>query len=93
APVVPIAQWGPQAILPYKARWPKLFPRRTMQILTGPPVDLSAYQGKPMTAELLRSATDTVMHRVAAQLADLRGGTPPAEFYDMKAPAAMKESA
>jgi 1-acyl-sn-glycerol-3-phosphate acyltransferase len=93
APVVPIAQWGPQAILPYKARWPKLFPRHTMQILAGPPVDLSRFQGKPMTAELLRATTDTVMHRVAAHLAELRGGTPPAEFYDMKAHPPMKESA
>jgi 1-acyl-sn-glycerol-3-phosphate acyltransferase len=93
APVIPIAQWGPQAILPYKARRPKLFPRRTMQILAGPPVDLSAYIGKPMTADLLHAATETVMRRVADQLAELRGGTPPREFYDMKASAVVKESA
>lgn len=90
APVIPVAQWGPQQILPYKARRPKLFPRRTMQVLAGPPVDLSAYAGKPMTVELLRAATDTVMHRVADQLAVLRGESPPAEFYDA---AARKESA
>ena len=93
APVIPIAQWGPEAILPYKARRPKLFPRRTMRILAGPPVDLSAYIGKPLTAELLRAATDTVMRRIADQLAELRGGTPPTEFYDMKAHATMKETA
>jgi 1-acyl-sn-glycerol-3-phosphate acyltransferase len=93
APVIPVAQWGPQAILPYKARRPKLFPRRTMQILTGPPVDLSAYAGKPLTADLLRAATDTVMRRIAVQLAELRGGTPPEEFFDMKAHATVKESA
>jgi 1-acyl-sn-glycerol-3-phosphate acyltransferase len=92
APVIPIAQWGPQAILPYKARRPKLFPRRTMQILAGPPVDLSAFQGKPMTGELLHAATDVIMRRVAEQLAELRGGVPPAEFYDAKA-ATMRESA
>src|SRR3954447_1392838 len=93
APVVPIAQWGPEAILPYKARRPALFPRRTMRVLAGPPVDLSAYEGKPLTAELLRAATDTVMRRVADQLAELRGGTPPAQFYDMKAHASVKETA
>lgn len=85
APVVPIALWGPEAILPYKARRPKLFPRRTMQIIAGPPVDLSEYAGKPITAELLRAVTDTIMRRIATQLAELRGGVPPAEFYDMKA--------
>jgi 1-acyl-sn-glycerol-3-phosphate acyltransferase len=93
-PVIPIAQWGPQAILPYKAKRPKLFPRRTMQILVGPPVDLSAYAGKEPTAETLRAATDAVMWRVTEQLAELRGETPPREFYDMKAhPTTLKESA
>jgi 1-acyl-sn-glycerol-3-phosphate acyltransferase len=87
APVIPIAMWGPEAILPYKARRPKLFPRRTMRVLAGPPVDLSPYAGKPLTAELLYAATDAIMRRIADQLAELRGGVPPAEFYDMKAAA------
>jgi 1-acyl-sn-glycerol-3-phosphate acyltransferase len=85
APVIPVAMWGPEAILPYKARKPKLFPRRTMRVLAGPPVDLSSYVGKPLTADLLHAATDTIMRRIADQLAELRGGVPPAEFYDMKA--------
>jgi 1-acyl-sn-glycerol-3-phosphate acyltransferase len=93
APVVPVAQWGPEQILPYKARRPRLFPRRTMQVLAGPPVDLSDYAGKPMTAELLHAATDTVMHRVAELLGELRGETPPQDFYDMKDHPSVKESA
>lgn len=84
APVVPIAQWGPQELLPYKARRPRLLPRRTMQLVAGPPVDLGEFAGKPVTAELLRAATDRIMHAVADLLASLRGGTPPAEFYDMR---------
>ena len=93
APVVPVAQWGPEAILPYKARRPKLFPRRTMRVLAGSPVDLSAFRDKPLTADLLRSATDAVMHRIADQLAVLRGEPAPAEFYDAKAHDPMKETA
>jgi 1-acyl-sn-glycerol-3-phosphate acyltransferase len=92
-PVVPVAQWGPQQILPYKARRPKLFPRRTMQVLAGPPVDLSEFAGKPLDAALLRAATDKVMHAIAALLGELRGETPPREFYDMKAQPSVKESA
>ena len=92
APVIPIAMWGPEAILPYKARRPKLFPRRTMRVLAGPPVDLSAYASKPMTADLLYAATDTIMRRIAAQLSELRGQPAPAEFYDMKAAAAAVEA-
>jgi 1-acyl-sn-glycerol-3-phosphate acyltransferase len=94
APVIPVAMWGPEAVLPYKARRPMLFPRRTMRILAGPPVDLSAYVGKPQTAETLRAATDVIMRRIADQLAELRGGVPPAEFYDMKAgSSSVKEKA
>jgi len=92
APVIPVAQWGPEQILPYKARRPKLFPRRTFKVVAGPPVDLSAFVGKPLTAELLRAATDTIMWRVTKQLAELRGETPPDRFFDMKADAG-KESA
>jgi 1-acyl-sn-glycerol-3-phosphate acyltransferase len=92
APVIPVAQWGPQEILAYKARRPKLLPRHTMHMLVGPPVDLSPFMGKPMTAELLRTVTDTVMHRVAAQLAEIRGEPAPATFFD-RAASDVKETA
>jgi hypothetical protein len=88
--VIPAAQWGPEAILPYKARRPSLWPRRTMRVLFGPPVDLSAYAGKPLSGELLRAATETVMHAIADLLAELRGEPAPAEFYDA---GAARESA
>jgi 1-acyl-sn-glycerol-3-phosphate acyltransferase len=84
APVIPIAQWGPQEILPYRARRPKLLPRHTMRVLAGPPVDLSDFAGRPVTSDLLRAATDRIMHAVADLLADLRGGTPPPMFYDYR---------
>jgi 1-acyl-sn-glycerol-3-phosphate acyltransferase len=96
APVIPVAMWGPEAILPYKARRPKLFPRRTMRLIAGPPVDLSSYVGKPLTADLLHAATDTIMRRIADLLSELRGEPAPAEFYDIKAvepPVQHKESA
>jgi hypothetical protein len=58
-----------------------------MRLLAGPPVDLSAVHGKPLTAELLREATDTVMRRIADLLAELRGEPAPGSFYDMAAAA------
>jgi len=82
APVIPIAQWGPERILPYRARKPKLLPRTKISVLAGTPVDLSAYVDKPVTAELLRDASTTIMRAVATLLVELRGGAVPATFYD-----------
>jgi 1-acyl-sn-glycerol-3-phosphate acyltransferase len=80
-PVIPVAQWGAQRILPYGSARPHLFPRTTVQVAAGPPVDLSAFQGQPLTSEVLREATQTIMMDITALLAGIRGETPPAEPY------------
>lgn len=80
-PVVPIGHWGAQRILPYGDHVPKLLPRKTVRLVAGPPVDLSEFKGQPLTNQLLRAATDKIMTAVAALVGDLRGLTPPAEFY------------
>jgi 1-acyl-sn-glycerol-3-phosphate acyltransferase len=82
APVIPVAQWGPQKLWRYKEKYPRPFPRKKVQILAGPPVDLSAYVGEPMTAEVLREVTDLIMGRITELLVELRGGQPPAVTYD-----------
>lgn len=80
-PVVPVAQWGPQrAVDVYRKRYRPL-PRKEVWCLAGPPIDLTAYRGRPMTAELLREVTDLVMGAIRDQLAELRGETPPKEFW------------
>ncbi len=80
-PVVPIAHWGAQKILPYGNYVPKLLPRKTVRLVAGPPVDLSEFRDQPMTNAVLRAATDKVMHDVASLLGGLRGLPPPADFY------------
>jgi 1-acyl-sn-glycerol-3-phosphate acyltransferase len=52
APVIPVAQWGPQQVWRYKAKLPSLFPRKRVQILAGEPVDLSKYKGLPIDTAL-----------------------------------------
>jgi 1-acyl-sn-glycerol-3-phosphate acyltransferase len=84
APVIPVAQWGPQRLWRYKAKLPRPFPPKRVQILAGPPVDLSAYAGEPMTGQVLREVTDLIMARITALLVELRGGEPPAVAYDPK---------
>ena len=80
-PVVPIAQWGAQRILPYGKFVPKFLPRTTVKAVAGPPVDLSEFASQPHTNAVLRAATDKIMTEVARLLGGLRGEEPPAEFF------------
>jgi 1-acyl-sn-glycerol-3-phosphate acyltransferase len=88
APVVPCAQWGPQELWRYRSKRPHPFPRKRIQVLAGPPVDLSAYAGRPQDAELLREVTEVIMARITDLLIELRGGRPPAVPYDPRVVAA-----
>nr|WP_221442786.1 lysophospholipid acyltransferase family protein [Nocardiopsis algeriensis] len=83
-PVVPVAHWGEQELLPYGAKKPSLFPRKRVQFLAGPPVDLSRFRDQPLTATLLREATEAIMADITALQATIRGEQPPAVPYDMK---------
>lgn len=85
-PVIPIANWGAQEVFQSygnKLRI-RLLPRKTMQVKAGPPVDLEAFRGKPITTELLHEATEVIMKTVAAGLGELRGETPPKELFDLR---------
>jgi 1-acyl-sn-glycerol-3-phosphate acyltransferase len=85
APVIPVACWGAHVILPYGDKRPRLFPRKTVKIAAGPPVDLSAFAGQPLSAEVLRGATNAIMADVTRLLAKLRDEDPPAVPYDPRA--------
>jgi 1-acyl-sn-glycerol-3-phosphate acyltransferase len=90
APVIPVAQWGAQDVLPYGEKKPRLFPRKTAQIISGPPVDLSQFEGQPLNRDTLRAATAAIMADVTRLLAGLREQEPPAVPYD---PAAARRAA
>ena len=85
APVIPVACWGAQVILPYGDKRPRIFPRKTVKIAAGPPVDLSAFAGQPLTADVLRRATNVIMADITGLLAGLRAEQPPAAPYDPRA--------
>jgi 1-acyl-sn-glycerol-3-phosphate acyltransferase len=82
APVIPVAQWGAQRILPYGSKRPHLFPRTTVRVVAGPPVDLSAFRGQPLSPKVLRDATDLITKDITGLLAGIRGETAPAKPYD-----------
>ncbi len=85
-PVVPIAQWGPQFAYDRYHHKMSLFPRKVIQTVAGPPVDLSAYRGRALTGELLREVTDHIMRAVREQLAGIRQETPPEKFWTRPGP-------
>jgi 1-acyl-sn-glycerol-3-phosphate acyltransferase len=81
-PLVPVAQWGAQEILsPYGHR-PSLFPRKTMKMYAGPPVDLTDLYGRPIDTKVLREATDRLMDRITELLEVLREEKRPTERFD-----------
>jgi 1-acyl-sn-glycerol-3-phosphate acyltransferase len=85
-PVIPIANWGAQEVFhSYRSKFRiGLLPRKTMKVKAGPPVDLDAFRGRPITSELLHEATDVIMRAVADGLGELRGETPPKELFDLR---------
>jgi len=82
APVIPVAHWGTQDILPYGSKKVRLFPRKTVRTVAGKPVDLSEWAGKHTSAKALRAATDAIMGEVTALVAELREEQPPALPYN-----------
>ena len=84
APVVPVAQWGPQELLAPYAKRPHLFPRRTMQVRAGAPLDLSEYAGRPIDGPLLREVTERIMVAITDLLEEIRGERGPAVRFDLR---------
>ncbi len=74
-PVIPVAHWGTQDILPYGARKPRLFPRTTVRTVAGTPVDLSQWTGQQHSAKALHAATEAIMAEVTALVGQLRDQT------------------
>jgi 1-acyl-sn-glycerol-3-phosphate acyltransferase len=81
-PVIPIAQWGVQEMLPPYSNRPHLLPRTTIRVRAGAPVDLSGYAGRPLDVATLRSATDDILDAITGLLQGIRGGSPPPTRWD-----------
>ncbi|GAA3744731.1 lysophospholipid acyltransferase family protein [Streptomyces tremellae] len=81
-PVVPIAQWGANEVLPPYSKKASLFPRKTHRVLVGDPVDLSRYYGQAVTQDLLREVTEVIMAAITELLVQLRGEPAPEVPYD-----------
>ncbi|MFC8694215.1 lysophospholipid acyltransferase family protein [Streptomyces parvus] len=83
-PVIPVAQWGCNELLPPHTRKFSLLPRKTHHVYAGPPVDLSRFYNKKMTPELLREATAVIMAAITRHLEEIRGEKAPEAPYDLR---------
>lgn len=82
-PLIPVCQNGAQDVLwPYTRRL-KVFPRHRYSIRVGPPLDLSMYEGKPLTEEILHEATDRLMDTLTDMLIEIRGTKPTTPRIDV----------
>lgn len=80
-PVIPMATWGVQNIMPRYGRLSLFPPRKRVRVALGPATDLSAYRGA-RSPQALAAATDAVMADISGLLGELRSETPPAQRWN-----------
>ena len=83
-PVLPIGQWGAQDLLPAYARRPRVFPRKTVTMKVGDPLDLSDLYDLERTPEVVAQASDRIMAAIVALVEEIRGERAPAERFDVR---------
>ena len=81
-PLVPAAHWGTQAVMARYSNKLSLFPRKTIKVAFGDPVDLAEFRGQPINAAVLTAATARVMDDITALLEKLRAESAPAERWN-----------
>jgi len=81
-PLIPMAHWGTQGIMPRYGKKVKLFPKTRVDVLIGEELDLSEYRGKPIDQRMLQRATDELMDAITVLVEELRGEKAPAERWD-----------
>jgi len=80
-PVIPVAQWGAQEILaPYTTKF-NFFPRKTLHVVAGPPLDLSPWADRTRDRIAEQEVTELMMAEITKLLEGLRGETAPAVRY------------
>lgn len=80
-PLIPMAVWGPQAIVPgHDVPWfdvlRRLLKKHTVQVRAGAAIDLSDLDAGEMDTEVLAEATDRLMTAITMHLAQIRGEAP-----------------
>jgi 1-acyl-sn-glycerol-3-phosphate acyltransferase len=82
APVIPVGQWGAQALLPAYAKKPNLKGRKTITMRVGDPVPLDDLRAQAPTTAVVKQATDRIMAAIVELVEEIRGEQAPAERFD-----------
>ena len=81
-PIVPVAHWGTQALMPRYSKRVSLFPRKTVLVKIGDPIDLAEFRGRNLDTATLNEATTVVMEAITHLLEDLRGEKAPVKRWN-----------
>ena len=81
-PIIPAAHWGSQHLMERYSKKISIFPRKTISVKIGDPVDLSAFRGRSLDIATLNEATEVVMQAVTGLLEDLRGEKAPVKRWN-----------
>lgn len=85
-PVIPVAHWGSNHVYTSYVQGRRFhpLPRKDVHTRFGEPVDLDDLRAGPHDARAVRAASMRIMTAVRDLLAEVRGVTAPAEFYDQR---------
>lgn len=82
-PLIPMAQWGTQAIMGRYQKGLSLWPlRKPVEVIIGDPVDVSDLRGRAGEPAALNEATSRLMNAITALLEQLRDEKAPAERWN-----------
>lgn len=81
-PLIPAVHWGTQRLMPRYGKGIHPFPRKTIRVAIGQPLDLSGYAGRPIDQQIVSEATGRLMNEITRLLEGLRGEQAPAERWD-----------
>lgn len=80
--LIPVAHWGTQELMPRYGKKIHPFPRKTIKVSVGEPLDLSRFADRPVDQKVVAEATRMLMDAITALLEELRGEQAPPERWD-----------
>jgi 1-acyl-sn-glycerol-3-phosphate acyltransferase len=81
-PLIPMAHWGTQAIMPRYGKLSLFPPRKPVTVVVGDPVDLSDLRGRLNDQAAITAGTNRLMAAITELLEELRGEQAPAERWN-----------